>query len=247
MPSQRDVALSEIKAECLVVALDYNMKVVLPSSHGRDVNVMVGSWRLPGFLTVPSEASALVVFAHGSGSSRFSGRNRQVAQTLNHAGMATLLFDLLQPEEESVRSRAPVFDIELLANRLIDAVEWADETLGDELTSIGLFGASTGAAAALVAAAGLEGRIGAVVSRGGRPDLAGDALERVSAPTLLIVGGEDHDVPELNKQARARMKCLTALQVVPGATHLFEEPGTLQQVMTLARDWFETYLTAAPT
>jgi putative phosphoribosyl transferase len=241
------MALSEIKAECLVVALNYSMKVVLPSSHGRDMNVMVGSWRLPGFLAVPSAASALVVFAHGSGSSRFSSRNRQVAQTLNHAGMATLLFDLLRPEEDSMRSRAPVFDIELLANRLIDAVEWADETLGDELTSIGLFGASTGAAAALVAAAGLEGRIGAVVSRGGRPDLAGDALERVSAPTLLIVGGEDHDVLELNKQARARMKCLTALQVVPGATHLFEEPGTLQQVMTLARDWFETYLTAAPT
>ena len=203
MPSRRGGALSKIKAERLGVALNYHMKMVFPSSgsQGRDVNVMVGSLRLPGFLTVPGEASALVVFAHGSGSSRFSGRNRQVAQSLNHAGMATLLFDLLQPEEESVRSRAPVFDIALLANRLIDAVEWADETLGHELTSIGLFGASTGAAAALVAAAGLDGRIGAVVSRGGRPDLAGDALGRVSAPTLLIVGGEDHDVLDLNKQA----------------------------------------------
>lgn len=208
---------------------------------------MVGSWRLPGFLTAPGDASALVIFAHGSGSSRFSRRNRQVAQDLNHAGMATLLFDLLQPDEEALPGRRPVFDIDLLAGRLIDAVEWADEMMGDKKVSIGLFGASTGAAAALVAAAELGDRIGAVVSRGGRPDLAGAALASVKAPTLLIVGGEDHGVIELNQQALSQMNCLASLEIVPGATHLFEEPGTLQQVTVLARDWFERYLTAAPT
>ena len=213
----------------------------------RDLNVMVGSWRLPGFLTAPDDASAFVVFAHGSGSGRFSRRNQEVARELNHAGMATLLFDLLQPEEEAMRSAAPVFDIELLASRLIDAVEWADKALGDKELSIGLFGASTGAAAALVAAAELGDRIGAVVSRGGRPELAGAALARVTAPTLLIVGGEDHGVIELNQRALSQMKCLSELQVVPGATHLFEEPGALRQVTVLARDWFERYLTKAPT
>lgn len=226
------------------------MKMTLhPPGHSpaQDVDVMVGSWRLPGFLTVPSEASALVVFAHGSGSSRFSGRNRHVAQTLNHAGMATLLFDLLQPDEDAQPGRAPVFDINLLADRLIDAVEWADEAMGDQQVSIGLFGASTGAAAALVAAAELGDRIGAVVSRGGRPDLAGEALARVRAPTLLIVGSEDHGVIELNQMALAKLKCQSSLELVRGATHLFEEPGALQQVTVLARDWFERYLTDAPT
>lgn len=211
-----------------------------PEAKPRDV--LVGSWRLAGFLTVPQGAPALVAFAHGSGSGRFSRRNRQVAQSLNSAGLATLLFDLLGPEEEAAQGRARVFDIGLLAERLVDAVEWADEALGEAKLSFGLFGASTGAAAALVAAAELGSRIGAVVSRGGRPDLAGDALANVSAPTLLIVGGNDHGVIELNRMALQKLKAPASLRIVPGATHLFEEPGTMEQVTILARDWFQRYL-----
>jgi putative phosphoribosyl transferase len=206
-------------------------------------DVIVGSWRLPGYLTVPQQAPALVVFAHGSGSSRHSRRNRQVAQFLNGAGLATLLFDLLSPEEEAAQGRARVFDIALLAERLIDAVEWADEALGDAKMSFGLFGASTGAAAALVAAAELGSRIRAVVSRGGRPDLAGDALSEVTAPTLLIVGGNDHGVIELNEMALRKIRAPASLQIIPGATHLFEEPGAMEHVTVLARDWFQRYLT----
>ena len=210
-------------------------------------DVTVGSWDLPGFLSIPKNASALVVFAHGSGSSRFSLRNRQVATALNRAGLATLLFDLLHPQEEMVEGRARVFDIPFLAGRLMDAVEWADVAMGDKTQPIGLFGASTGAAAALVAAAELGDRINAVVSRGGRPDLAGEALDNVTAPTLLIVGGEDHGVIELNQHALSRLKGLASLEIVPGATHLFPELGAMEQVTALAIDWFERYLTSCPT
>ena len=208
--------------------------------------VVVGRWALPGFLGLPYDPSGLVVFAHGSGSSRFSGRNRQVASALNRIGMATLLFDLLDPEEEAAHGRAKVFDIGLLSTRLSDAVQWADDVAG-RFGAVGLFGASTGAAAALVTAAELGSRIGAVVSRGGRPDLAGDALEKVVSPTLLIVGGADYGVIELNQYALSRLKGMRSLEIVPGATHLFAEPGAMEQVMRLAADWFERYLTPYPT
>jgi putative phosphoribosyl transferase len=193
-------------------------------------------------MAVPQQAPALVVFAHGSGSSRFSRRNRQVAQSLNGQGLATLLFDLLTPEEEAAQGRARVFDIGLLAERLIDAVDWADEALGKGRMSLGLFGASTGAAAALVAAAALGVRIRAVVSRGGRPDLAGDALAEVTAPTLLIVGGNDRGVIELNQLALRKLPGPASLQIIPGATHLFEEPWAMEQVTALAKGWFQRYL-----
>ena len=208
---------------------------------------VVGSRGLPGFLCTPPEASALVVFAHGSGSSRFSVRNREVAQALNRAGMATLLFDLLRPDEEAEEGRAKVFDIAFLAERLVDVVRWADVAFSDHVMPIGLFGASTGAGAALVAAAELGDRISAVVSRGGRPDLAGRALTNVRAPTLLIVGGNDHPVLELNRNALDQLRGLASLEIIPGATHLFEEPGAMEQVTALATDWFERYLTATPT
>jgi dienelactone hydrolase len=219
------------------------MTVVREQVSTRDV--LVGRWELPGILSIPSDCSAIVIFAHGSGSSRFSVRNRQVARALNHAGMATLLFDLLYPQEEAAQGRAKVFDIPFLANRLTEAVEWTDKELGTDIRSMGLFGASTGAAAALTSAVQLGDRIDAVVSRGGRPDLAGTALEKVRAPTLLIVGGRDEGVIELNQQALARLKAPATLEIVPGATHLFPEPGAMEQVIRLAKNWFETYL--APT
>jgi pimeloyl-ACP methyl ester carboxylesterase len=202
--------------------------------------IAVGRLALPGNLNVPQNAVALIVFAHGSGSSRLSPRNRAVARALNARGMATLLFDLLTRDEE--RDRANVFDIPLLAERLMEAVHWVDwqEKLAD--IPIGLFGASTGAAAALVAAARLGNRIGAVVSRGGRPDLAASALGSVAAPTLLIVGGLDNEVIALNEQAFAQLNCIKALEVVPGATHLFPEPGALQHVIALAGRWFADHL-----
>ena len=211
--------------------------------HTRQVTareVAIGPLGLAGTLHLPASASALVVFAHGSGSSRFSPRNRTVANTLNDQGIATLLFDLLTPDEE--QERANVFDIPLLAERLIDVVRWIDTQ--PELTRLplGLFGASTGAAATLVAAAQLGARVGAVVSRGGRPDLADVALEHVTAPTLLIVGGFDYGVIELNQQALARMKARKAIVIVPGATHLFPEPGTLEIVIDHAARWFKTHL-----
>jgi putative phosphoribosyl transferase len=195
---------------------------------------------LAGTLSVPTRAHSLVVFAHGSGSSRFSPRNNAVADALNTDKMATLLFDLLTEEEEG--DRANVFDIPLLAGRLADAVRWlgADPLLGN--LPFGLFGASTGAAAALVAAARLGDRIGAVVSRGGRPDLAGDLLAEVRTPTLLIVGGADYPVIELNEQALARLRGPKALEIVPGASHLFPEPGALEAVIGHAAGWFEKYL-----
>lgn len=214
--------------------------------HMRPANVLatrevtIGPLGLAGTLQLPASASALVLFAHGSGSSRFSPRNMAVADALNAQGIATLLFDLLTPDEE--QKRANVFDIPLLAERLIDVVRWIDTQPELAHLSLGLFGASTGAAAALVAAARLGAGVGAVVSRGGRPDLADVALERVTAPTLLIVGGLDYGVIELNQQAFARLTAPKAIEIVPGATHLFPEPGTLDVVIEHAARWFNAHL-----
>jgi pimeloyl-ACP methyl ester carboxylesterase len=199
---------------------------------------------LAGTLQVPSAARALVAFAHGSGSSRLSPRNMAVAKALNDRGIATLLFDLLTPAEE--QDRTNVFDIPLLADRLIDAVHWIDGQSSLGRLPLGLFGASTGAAAALVAAAKLPDRVGAVVSRGGRPDLAGDALDKLQAPTLLIVGGDDRVVIELNEQALRRLRAPKALEIVPGASHLFPEPGALEAVIDHAARWFEQHLAPEP-
>lgn len=195
---------------------------------------------LAGTLNVPRNAYALVAFAHGSGSSRLSPRNRVVASALNDRGIATLLFDLLTPAEEADRTN--VFNVPLLAVRLVDAVNWLDGQPSVARLPLGLFGASTGAAAALVAAANLPDRVGAVVSRGGRPDLAGDALDQVRAPTLLIVGGADFGVIELNEQALARLPGPKAIQIVPDASHLFPEPGALEAVIDHAARWFRRYL-----
>jgi dienelactone hydrolase len=204
--------------------------------------VRVGALGLPGDLTVPAAAGALVVFAHGSGSSRLSPRNRTVAEALNRAGIGTLLFDLLTVAEE--QDRANVFDIPLLAERLVDAVRWLDLQPELDKMPLGLFGASTGAAAALVAAAALGTRVGAVVSRGGRPDLAGAALPKVRAPTLLIVGGDDFGVIELNQDAFDRLTAPKDLAIIPGATHLFPEPGAMEAVIDLALGWFTSFLVA---
>ncbi|MEX2631966.1 MAG: alpha/beta family hydrolase [Tistlia sp.] len=202
--------------------------------------LLVGDRRLEGFLTRPAAASGLVVFAHGSGSGRFSPRNGYVAERLNRAGLATLLFDLLTEAEAADRAR--VFDIALLGTRVSEAVEWLAGEPAVAGLPVGVFGASTGAAAALVAASALPERIAAVVSRGGRPDLAGAALPRVRCPTLLIVGGADPAVLDLNRAAAERLVCETRLEIVPGATHLFEEPGTLDRVVALATDWFRRHL-----
>ncbi|HVZ54258.1 MAG TPA: alpha/beta family hydrolase [Pseudolabrys sp.] len=207
---------------------------------GREVKI--SPLGVAGTLDLPSPASALVVFAHGSGSSRFSPRNRVVAQALNRHGIATLLFDLLTPAEE--RDRTNVFDIDMLAERLVGVVQWIKRQPELARLPLGLFGASTGAAAALVAAARLGERVGAVVSRGGRPDLADAALDHVTAPTLLIVGGEDQGVIELNEKAYARLTAEKALEIVPGATHLFPEPGALERVIELAAQWFARHLVA---
>jgi putative phosphoribosyl transferase len=208
------------------------------SAFSRDVQIP--PLGLAGTLRRPAGARALVIFAHGSGSSRFSPRNVQVAEALNRRGIATLLFDLLLPEEENDRSN--VFDIGLLGRRLIDAVRWIIEEPDVGILPVGLFGASTGAAAALVAASLLGDRIGAVVSRGGRPDLAGGRLPQVKAPTLLIVGGADSGVIELNQWALERLGGEKSIEIVPGATHLFPEPGALDSVIELAADWFESHL-----
>ncbi len=196
--------------------------------------------RLKGLLTVPDAARGIVLFAHGSGSSRLSPRNNQVARAFNRAGLATLLFDLLLPAE--AQDRHKVFDIPLLGARLEVAIDWIEEEESTADLPVGLFGASTGAAAALTAAARRPQLIAAVVSRGGRPDLAADALAAVLAPTLLIVGGLDTVVIELNRRAMAQLTCPTRLEIVPGATHLFEEPGTLERVVSLATAWFSQYL-----
>ena len=205
-----------------------------------EVQIQAGQAALSGNLHIPDGAAALVLFAHGSGSSRHSPRNQFVARTLNNAGLATLLFDLLTPEEESTDARTaePRFNIGLLAERLVHATKWAKQQEQTRDLRIGYFGSSTGGGAALVAAAEIPQDVGAVVSRGGRPDLADEALPKVQAPTLLIVGGNDDVVIELNEQARDRMRCEVKLEIVPRATHLFEEPGALEKVAKLASDWF---------
>jgi putative phosphoribosyl transferase len=204
------------------------------------VRIDLTSAVLAGDLTVPLSARGLVLFAHGSGSSRHSPRNQYVAGQLQEAGLGTLLMDLLTREEDT--SRAARFDIALLADRLAGATDWIAGQPRLERLPVGYFGASTGAAAALIAAAARPGEIAAVVSRGGRPDLAADALPRVQAPTLFIVGGHDEDVLALNQAAYRRLRCLKELTVVPGATHLFEEPGTLEEVARLAAAWFVRHL-----
>ena len=202
--------------------------------------VLVGPKQLPGTLTIPHRPIGTVVFAHGSGSSRWSPRNRFVARYFEDYRLASLLFDLLDEEESEDRNN--VFDIELLAERLIGAIEWVGKEPITEETSIGLFGASTGVAAALVAAAAQPAPVAAVVSRGGRPDLAIQYLPRVKAPTLLIVGGNDTGVLELNRKALDLLCCESKLEIVPGATHLFPEPGALEQVAFLASQWFQAHL-----
>ena len=202
--------------------------------------VLIGPQALEGELVLPPRAQALIVFAHGSGSGRRSPRNLQVANALNEQRLGTLLFDLLRPEE--ALDRANVFDIELLGRRVTDVIEWLERRPSLAALPLGLFGASTGAAAALVAAAARPERVFAVVSRGGRPDLAGDALPRVGAPTLLIVGGADTDVLALNQHALSQLTDQSELAVVPGATHLFEERGALERVTQLAGNWFSAHL-----
>ena len=209
-----------------------------------EVIVQAGQVPLEGTLAFPEKAEGIVVFAHGSGSSRFSSRNRFVAEFLNQGGLATLLFDLLTAEEHRVDewTRELRFDIDLLTKRLIGAVDWLEAR--DEVADlpVGLFGASTGAAAALRAAAERPDRVAAVVSRGGRPDLAMPTLPQVRAPTLLIVGGDDEPVIGMNQKAAARLACEHRVDIVPGATHLFEEPGKLEEVARLAREWFLHHL-----
>lgn len=209
-------------------------------SEERLIEVPAGKRRLGGILNVPAGAEGVVTFAHGSGSGRFSPRNQFVARVLEQAGLATLLIDLL--EEEEADDREKVFDIELLAERLQSAADWLGQEAETSYLRLGYFGASTGAGAALVAAARQPAAVGAVVSRGGRPDLASAYLHAVRAPTLLIVGGHDDVVIELNERALRLLDCPKELVIVPGATHLFEEPGTLEEVSRLARDWFLRYL-----
>jgi pimeloyl-ACP methyl ester carboxylesterase len=209
-----------------------------------EIQIPLAGVRLAGELNLSPDAAGLVLFAHGSGSSRHSPRNQAVARTLRQSGMGTLLFDLLTAEEEQTEAhtRHLRFNIPFLAERLAGATRWARANTNLRSLDAGYFGASTGAAAALVAAAELGAGIRAVVSRGGRPDLAGDALERVTAPTLLIVGGDDTPVIPLNEKAHDRLRCEKELRVVPGASHLFEEPGALEQVAQMAADWFARHL-----
>lgn len=215
-------------------------------SGERPVEVTAGAVRLHGDLAIPGGCQGIVLFAHGSGSSRLSPRNRQVAGVLRDAGLGTLLLDLLTADEEAVDARTGHlrFDIALLAERLVGASDWVGAQPDTRHLKAGYFGASTGAAAALVAAAERPDVVGAIVSRGGRPDLAGAALPRVQAPTLLIVGGRDYPVIEMNRRALQQLQATTKLEIVPGATHLFEEPGTLEMVAGLARDWFVRHLMA---
>lgn len=208
----------------------------------RPLVVPAGRVRLSGEVVVPQGARGLVLFAHGSGSSRFSPRNRMVAGELRRAGVGTLLFDLLTDREAG--DRRQVFDIPLLAERLCDATTWAQGEPDLRDLRVGYFGASTGAAAALVAAARPQSPVAAIVSRGGRPDLAAESLPRVAAPTLLIVGGHDDLVLDLNRSALDRLTCHKRLEVVPGATHLFEELGALERVAQVAAEWFTQYLSA---
>jgi putative phosphoribosyl transferase len=211
-----------------------------PARRSDTLDVRISPVGLDGVLGRPRPAGGLVLFAHGSGSGRFSPRNNYVAAALRRAGLATLLFDLLTEEEAAVRRN--VFDIDLLSERLALATAWAGQQANTKSLPIGYFGASTGAAAALVAAARAPEDVGAIVSRGGRPDMAGAVLDQVRAPTLLIVGGDDIGVLELNEQAFAQLRCEKSLEIVPGATHLFEEPGALDQVIDLAGRWFTEHL-----
>jgi putative phosphoribosyl transferase len=210
----------------------------------RPVAIPIGGRRLIGTLAVPRGAGAMILFAHGSGSGRFSPRNQFVAQALQNAGLGTLLVDLLEADEGEDRRK--VFDIELLADRLLAAAHWLGRDAETSDLRLGYFGASTGAAAALVAAASRRERVGAIVSRGGRPELARNQLPEVTAPTLLIVGSRDEDVLELNRQALALLRCPRELVIVPGATHLFPEPGALEKVARLAKRWFLQYMGTNP-
>ncbi|HUN55006.1 MAG TPA: dienelactone hydrolase family protein [Smithella sp.] len=210
------------------------------------VHIPVGNAVLEGDLAIPPKSQGIVIFAHGSGSSRFSSRNKYVAEYLQREGFATLLFDLLTPEEERIDNYNMEyrFNIKLLTVRLSGATLWITKHAPASKLAVGYFGASTGAAAALAAENDHHGTVKAVVSRGGRPDLAGGALPQVLAPTLFIVGGEDHQVLDLNEQAMAKMRAVKELSIVPGATHLFEEPGALKTVSGLALGWFQQYLKA---
>ncbi|VVD84166.1 Putative phosphoribosyl transferase [Pandoraea communis] len=213
----------------------------------KDVSIPSGDVLLGGVLATPAKSRGVIAFAHGSGSSRFSRRNREVAAVLQQAGLATLLFDLLTADESSrdVETGLYRFNIPLLARRLTDAIDWLASLPATATFDVGLFGASTGAGAALIAAAARPARVRAIVSRGGRPDLAGAALPHVRAPTLLIVGALDTQVIELNETAARRLACEHRTILVPRATHLFEEPGTLQEVARLAADWFSGHMPAA--
>lgn len=213
-----------------------------------DQRILCDGVHMDATVSVPEDARTTVVFAHGSGSGRYSPRNQYVSQQLNQRGFATVLADLLTEEEEreDMRTAQLRFDIGLLAQRVTAIVDWTQEPATLAPRRVGLFGASTGAAAALIAAAERPDIVKAVVSRGGRPDLAADALSRVQAPTLLIVGGNDSQVIELNKQAREQLRVEKHLEIVPGATHLFEEPGALERVAELAADWFGRYLPGPP-
>lgn len=217
----------------MTISLDTEQSVVIP----------VGNIQLDGILSIPAQSKGLVIFVHGSGSSRLSTRNQFVAKVLNQNNLATLLFDLLTPDEEVIDSQTAAlrFNIPFLASRLLIATDWCSQQPALQSLSMGYFGASTGGAAALVAAA-TKPSIKAVVSRGGRPDLAKESLTKVKAPTLLIVGGNDDPVIAMNNTAMAQMNCITELKIIPGATHLFEEPGALDKVAVLAKEWFIIHL-----
>lgn len=221
--------------------------MVTSKARAEVVSIPIGSIELNGTLTLPDDPFGIVVFAHGSGSSRHSPRNKYVADVIQNAGLGTLLFDLLTLDEEAEDqyTREFRFDIALLARRLVETAQWLRSHPETNDLKIGLFGSSTGGGAALVAAAELGDIVGAVVSRGGRPDLAGDALPHVKAPVLLLVGGLDDVVMEINERAYARLNCEKRLTVIPGATHLFEERGKLEEVAALAADWFKRYLNAS--
>lgn len=212
--------------------------------NNQKVWIASGAINLEGSLAQPETAKGIILFAHGSGSSRNSPRNQYVAQELNKAGFSTLLFDLLTRDEEATdrENQGLRFNITFLAERLIDATQWVAQNLDMQNLKIGYFGASTGAAAALVAAAEFPDAVGAVVSRGGRPDLAASSLANVQSPTLLIVGGEDSDVIQMNQQALEQLSGEKKLEIIPGASHLFEEAGALEEVAKMARQWFEQYL-----
>ena len=222
------------------------MKAITTAEEGiaSEVRIPVGAVTLTGDLIIPADARGIVLFAHGSGSSRHSPRNQFVARVIRNAGVGTLLFDLLTPseEEEERWTRHLRFNIELLAERLVDASVWIKSNERTRDLRIGYFGSSTGAAAALIAAAQAGEQVGAVVSRGGRPDLAGAFLSQVRSPTLLIVGGLDYQVIGLHQEPFDKLQCEKEMVIVPGATHLFEEPGTLEQVASLAADWFQKHL-----